>query len=62
MYRIRQKESLPVLDDLKKWLPNRPHQAPPKELLGTAISYILYQWDRLVGDLEDGYRVRKIRM
>ena len=47
LYRIRQKDSRPVLDDFKKWLLKRPGETPPKGLLGKAIADTLNQWDRL---------------
>jgi len=54
IYRMRQEESKPVLDDFKKWLKKKKLQTPPKGLLGKAVNYTLNQWHRLVGYIEDG--------
>jgi len=45
----------PVLKEFKEWLEKTYLLTPPKGLLGTAISYALKQWDRLIGYLEDGH-------
>lgn len=42
----------PVLDDLKLWLEARSQEIPPKSALGTALSYTLDLWPRLVRYLE----------
>jgi len=54
VYRLRQSEARPILDELHRWLTRKSMQTPPKGLLGKAVSYALKQWDRLVGYLEDG--------
>ncbi len=54
VYRLRQTEAKPILDDMHRWLTRKSVQTPPKGLLGKAVSYALKQWDRLVGYLEDG--------
>lgn len=54
VYRLRQAEAKPILDDMHRWLTRKSVQTPPKGLLGKAVSYALKQWDRLVGYLEDG--------
>ena len=53
----RQKESKPILEELKKFLLEHQSAVPPKGLLGTAISYTLKNWEHLIvylkrGDLE----------
>ena len=53
-YRLRQKESRPILEDFYKWLKKRSGQVPPKGLIGKAIGYTLNQWERLTGYLKDG--------
>ena len=50
---IRQAESKPFLDDIVKWLKKNLPQAPPKRLLGKAVTYTLTQWHRLIGYIED---------
>ncbi len=54
IYRMRQKEAKPILDDFEKWLSKNKLLTPPKGLLGKAIAYTLNQWHRLVGYIEDG--------
>ena len=54
IYEIRQAESKPVLDDFEKWLKKKRKQTLPKGLLGKAVAYILNQWHRLIGYIEDG--------
>ena len=55
IYRMRQDEAKPVLEDFKKWLSKKSLQTPPKGLLGKAVSYTLNQWHRLIGYIEDGH-------
>lgn len=43
IYRMRQEEAKPILDDFKKWLSKKSLQTPPKGLLGKAVSYALKQ-------------------
>lgn len=38
IYRMRQVEAKPILDDFKKWLPMKSLQTPPKGLLGKAVA------------------------
>jgi transposase len=54
IYRMRQEEARPILDDFEKWLKKKKSQTPPKGLLGKAVAYTLNQWHRLVGYIEDG--------
>jgi transposase len=54
IYRLRQEEAKPILDDFEKWLSKNKLLTPPKGLLGKAIAYTLNQWHRLVGYIEDG--------
>ncbi len=51
---IRQEKSVPVLADIKAWLDEKKHQAPPACLLGKAINYALNNWDKLNRYVEDG--------
>jgi transposase len=54
IYRMRQEEAKPILENFKKWLSKKSLQTPPKGLLGKAVSYALNQWHRLEGYIEDG--------
>jgi transposase len=51
---LRQQESRPILEDVKRLLDERVHTTPPKSLLGKAIAYTLGQWQRLNHFLDDG--------
>lgn len=51
---IRQKESLPILKKLYKWLLKKQNQVLPESLIGKAVSYTLKMWPRLVKYIEDG--------
>lgn len=53
----RREKAEPVLKEFKKWLEKIYSLTPPKGLLGSAISYTLKQWERLIRYLEDG-RIR----
>lgn len=55
IYRMRQDEARPILDDFEKWLSKNKLLTPPKGLLGKAIVYTLNQWHRLVGYVECGH-------
>ena len=50
----RQEQSRPVLDAFLAWLQEQSAQVLPKSLLGTAVTYCLNQWSKLVTFLEDG--------
>lgn len=50
----RQKESKPILEELKKFLLEHQNAVPPKGLLGMAISYTLRNWEHLIVYLERG--------
>jgi hypothetical protein len=50
----RQKESKPILEELKKFLLEHQNAVPPKGLLGMAISYTLKNWEHLIFYLERG--------
>ena len=51
----RQKQSVPVLNNLKLWLENNISKLPKDSLTYTAIQYTLNQWDRLIGYCENGH-------
>jgi transposase len=50
----RQRDSLPVLDDLREWLDANAPAVEPKSPLGKAITYIINQWGRLTVPFFDG--------
>jgi transposase len=54
IYQLRQKKAKPLLDKFKGWLDTNRPLAPPKSLLGKAISYTLSNWKKLLIYLEDG--------
>jgi transposase len=49
-----QRQSLPILDELKKWFDARMAQVPLKSLLGKVINYTLNEWHRLTRYTQDG--------
>lgn len=53
-YDVRQRESLPLLNELKEWLDKSIRQVLPKSAIGKAIQYSLNQWDKLSGYIKSG--------
>ncbi len=53
-YRIRQEQSKPILEKLKKWLDKGLLTVPPGTAVGKALSYMSNQWPRLVAYIDDG--------
>jgi hypothetical protein len=53
-YRVRQQQSVPILNKMKKWLDKSLPQVPPSSLLGKALYYLNNQWDHLIRYCEDG--------
>ena len=53
-YRIRQLESLPVLDALRTWVDETRPKILPHSALGEALAYLDHHWDGLVRYCEDG--------
>ena len=53
-YQLRQKKSVPLLIQFRKWLDDISPKAPPQSLLGKAVSYTLKQWERLERYTLDG--------
>lgn len=51
---LRQRESRPIIETIKRLLDERVQTTPPKSLLGKAIAYTLGQWQRLNHFLDDG--------
>lgn len=54
LYKKRQAEAVPILNEFKEWLDARVEKVPPKSLLGKAINYTLGQWDRLFNYTRNG--------
>jgi len=51
----RKEASEPVLNEFRTWLEKRKDEVPESTKLGTAISYSLSQWDKLIKYLESPY-------
>lgn len=47
LYRLRQKEAIPVLNDLKQWMLENYKAVLPQSAIGQAIYYSLQRWDKL---------------
>lgn len=50
----RQRDTRPVLDELRSWLDDQRAAIPPKTPLGRALGYLHRQWTRLLIFLDDG--------
>ena len=50
----RQKDSLPIMREIKLFLETNDGKYPPKSLMGKAISYAQNQWPHMLNYLEDG--------
>lgn len=50
----RQRDTAPVLAELRAWLDDKRGDIPPKTPLGRALGYLHRQWQRLVLFLDDG--------
>ena len=50
----RQKEAVPILEKLKKWLDTKQYQILPGGYTGKAINYTLKMWPKLIRYIEDG--------
>ena len=53
-HRVRQAESIPVLDALRAWLDDTLVKVPPSSPLGKAMRYLDNQWAALVRFCDDG--------
>ncbi len=51
---LRQKESLPILNEMESWLKEEVYKVAPKSAIGKAIAYSLKLWGRLIRYIEDG--------
>ncbi|MGX9522626.1 IS66 family transposase [Vibrio mediterranei] len=54
VYRTRQEEAKPIVEEFERWLDKSLKQVPPSSLLGKAIAYCLGQWTKLTVYLLDG--------
>jgi transposase len=50
----RQRDTKPILDDLRAWIDDKRATIPPKTPLGRALGYLHRQWNRLLLFLDDG--------
>ena len=53
-YNLRQKEAVPILDEMKDWLDTTALKVLPKSAMGKAIGYMLGRWKYLKRYVEDG--------
>ena len=53
-FKARQKQSLPLLEKLRKWVDNNLGKVPGDSLTGKALTYIDNQWNKLIVYCEDG--------
>jgi transposase len=53
-HQLRLDESLPILNELGKWLAERAKTELPKSPMGIAIHYIIGRWDNMLAYLKDG--------
>jgi transposase len=51
---LRQKESLPILEELEQWMKDQLPEVLPKSAIGKAITYTLGLWGRLTRFIENG--------
>jgi len=52
-HRVRQAESLPLVEALREWLDDSIDRVPPQSLTGKAMAYLDRQWPKLVRVFED---------
>jgi hypothetical protein len=53
-YRQRQKQAVPLLDEIRAWLDKSLPEVPPQSAVGKALHYLAGQWPKLVRYTEDG--------
>jgi transposase len=53
-HRVRQAESLPLVEALRAWLDTSISRVPPQSLTGKAMAYLDRQWPKLLRVFEDG--------
>jgi transposase len=52
--KLRQSESIPILDEFRTWLDDQAPQLLPKSAIGAAFRYALNQWQPLLAFTQDG--------
>lgn len=50
----RQKDAIPILNEIRQWLDNTLHGTLPKGLLGKALAYLEKNWEKLIVYTNDG--------
>jgi transposase len=53
-HRLRQKEAVPIWDEMKAWAHQHHEAVPPKSKIGDAFRYFLSEYEYLTGYLKDG--------
>jgi len=53
-YKLRLEKSLPLLNELSKWMVETWKTSLPKSPIGKAVAYCLPRWDKLINYLHDG--------
>src|SRR5918912_826942 len=53
-YELRQRESMPVLEQLHSWMKKNITEVLPKSAIGEAIAYALPRWEKLMRYTENG--------
>ncbi|WP_281401064.1 IS66 family transposase [sulfur-oxidizing endosymbiont of Gigantopelta aegis] len=53
-FKVRQKQSLPLLEKIRTWVDNTLGKVPNDSLTGKALTYIDNQWPKLTVYCEDG--------
>ncbi|MEO7157057.1 MAG: IS66 family transposase [Vicinamibacterales bacterium] len=53
-YDVRQESSMPILNNMHRWLKENIMHVTPKSAIGTALSYSLSRWDKLMIYANDG--------
>lgn len=52
---LRLDESLPILNELGKWMADEYKKVVPKSAMGKALGYAINRWDNLLNYLKDGH-------
>ncbi len=54
IHQVRQQKSVPILEELKRWIDGNVSKVPPKSVTGKALLYAKNEWVYLTRYLEDG--------
>jgi transposase len=54
-HKLRLDESLPIMNELGKWMTAQVRTTLPKSPFGKALIYSVSRWDNLMNYLKDGY-------